>query len=183
MTDKLFLNVMKTLTPAQEDHLRTQLYKAGATPSQAVSLLPLFSQEVAHFMWIGLPFETALDKVELEADHNPVHYLREKHAHTLVVPDEQLNELDLDEIVFANRNRAYGAYDLRKAYNRAIVNALMMTLGLVLMILAAMDAYQQGKWVYASWSGGAWIAGIFLVAFAGFRFYVERITLVMTEER
>ncbi|MBO0948838.1 hypothetical protein [Fibrella forsythiae] len=174
---------MKTLTPAQVDQLRTHLYKSGATPSQASSLLPLFSQEVEHFMWIGLPFEVALDKVELEAEHNPVRYLREKHANALVMPEEQLNELDLDEIVFANRNRAYGAYDLRKAYNRAVVNALLMTLGLVLMILAAMEAYQQGKWVYASWGGGAWIAGIFLVAFSAFRFYVERITLVMTENR
>lgn len=173
---------MKTLTPAQEDHLRTHLYKAGATPSQAASLLPPFRQEIEHFMWIGLPFEAALDKVELEANYNPVQYLREKHASALVMSEDQLKELDLDEIVFANRNRAYGAYDLRKAYNRAVVNALMMTLGLVLMILAAMEAYQQGKWVYASWGGGAWIAGIFLVAFAGFRFYVERITLVMNEE-
>ncbi len=174
---------MKTLSPAQLEHLRTHLYKTGATPSQAASLLPLFAQEVEHFMWIGLPFEAALDKVQLEADYNPVRYLYEKHAHSLVTSDEQLQELDLDEIVFANRNRAYGAYDLRKAYNRAIVNALMMALGVVLMVLAAMEAYQQGKWVYASWGGGAWIAGIFLVAFAGFRFYIERITLTMNQKR
>lgn len=173
---------MKTLTPAQIDQLRTYLYKSGATPSQAQSLLPLFRQEIDHFMWIGLPFDVALDKVELEAGHNPVHYLREKHATALATPEEQMKELDLDEIVFANRNRAYGAYDLRKAYNRAIVNALLLTLGIVLMVLAAMEAYQQGKWVYASWGGGAWIAGIFMVAFASFRFYVERITLGMSEE-
>jgi hypothetical protein len=121
--------------------------------------------------------------VQLEADYNPVRYLREKHAHALVMSDEELRELDLDGIVFANRNRAYGAYDLRKAYNRAVVNALMMTLGVVLMLLAAMEAYQQGKWVYASWGGAAWIAGIFLAAFAGFRFYVERITLILNEEK
>jgi hypothetical protein len=174
---------MKTLTPTQLDQLRTHLYKSGATPPQAAALLPLFSKEVEHFMWIGLPFDLALDKVELEADYNPVRYLREKHAHALVMSDEELKELDLDEIVFANRNRAYGAYDLRKAYNRAIVNALMMTLGIVLMLLAAMEAYQQGKWEYASWGGGAWIAGIFLSAFAAFRFYVERITLIMNEEK
>jgi len=174
---------MKTLSPAQIDNLRTHLYKSGATPSQAASLLPLFSQEVEHFMWIGLPYEAALDKVHLEAEYNPVQYLREKHANALVTSDETLNELDLDEIVFANRNKSYGAYDLRKAYNRAVVNALLMTLGIALMVLAAMEAYQQGKWVYASWGGGAWIAGIFLVAFAGFRFYIERITLTMKDEQ
>ena len=172
---------MKTLTQSQVNHLRDQLYKDGATPSQANALLPLFAQEIEHFMWIGLPFEAALDKVQLEADDCPVHYLRSKHAHALVMSDEQLEESSLDDLVFANRNRAYGAYDLRKAYNRAVVNALLLTLGIVLMILAAMEAYQQGKWVYASWGGGAWIAGIFLVAFACFRFYIERITMVVAD--
>ena len=173
---------MKTLTSFQQDQLRTHLYRAGATPAQAGTLLPLFGQEVEHFMWIGLPFEVAVDKVQLEADGNPVQYLRNKHAHSLVMSDEQLERADLDDIVFANRNRAYGAYDLRKAYNRAIVNALLMTLGISLMVLAAVEAYQQGKWAYVSWGGSAWIAGIFLVAFAGFRFYVERMTVIMTEE-
>ena len=170
---------MKTLTTAQVNQLCTQLAEAGATPVQVNALLPHFGREVEHFMWIGLPFEVAVDKVQLEANGNPVTYLRDKHADVLVMPDEQP---DLDDIVFANRNRAYGAYDLRRAYSRAIVNALLMTLGIVLMVLAAMEAYQQGKWAYLSLGGGAWIAGIFLVAFAGFRFYVERMTLIMTGE-
>ena len=133
-------------------------------------------------MWIGLPFEAALDKVQLEANHDPVYYLRAKHANALAREETNTNQLDLDEIVFANRNRAYGAYDLRKAYNRTLVNALLMTFGLVLMVVAGMEAYQQGKLVYISLYGGAWIAGIFLVAYAVFRFYIERITLLMKEE-
>ena len=83
----------------------------------------------------------------------------------------------------ASRNRAYGAYDLRKDYNRTIVNALLMTLGVVLMVVAAIEAYQQGKLVYASMYGGAWIAGTFLVTCAVFRFYIERITLLANDER
>ncbi|MEZ0487747.1 hypothetical protein [Fibrella aquatica] len=173
---------MKTLTVAQINQLRTHLHRAGATPAQATTLLPLFSQEIEHFMWIGLPFEASLDKVQLEADDNPVQYLQQKHAISSSASETMLEELDLDEIVFANRNRAYGAYDLRKAYNRAVVNALLLTIGIVLMVLAAIEAYQQKRWVYVSLGGGAWIAGIFLVAFASFRFYIERITLITNEE-
>ena len=79
----------------------------------------------------------------------------------------------------ASRNPAYGAYNLRKACNRTIVNALLMTLGVVLMVMAAIEAYQQGKLVYAS----IWIAGIFLVACAVFRLYIEQITLLANDEK
>lgn len=127
-------------------------------------------------MWIGLPFESALHKVQLEADYNPVTYLRHKHQDALVMTDEELDQMSLDDIVFADRNQAYGAYDLRRAYNRALINAFVMSIGIVLLVLSAMNAWQRGEWVYVSWGGLAWIAGILLVAFAGFRFYVENLS-------
>lgn len=127
-------------------------------------------------MWIGLPFESALHKVQLEADHNPVTYLRHKHQDALVMTDEDLDQMSLDDIVFADRNQAYGAYDLRRAYNRALINAFVMSIGIVLLVLSAMNAWQRGEWVYVSWGGLAWVAGILLVAFAGFRFYVENLS-------
>ena len=167
---------MKTLTSQQLDDLRTSLYRSGATPVQAKTLLPLMAQEVEHYMWIGLPFEAAVHKVELETDNSPVRYFREKHRDMLVMESEKNSEQpDLDDIVFANRNRAYGAYDLRKAYNSALINALIMTVGVVLLLLAAVDAFQQGRWVYLSWGGLAWVVGIHLVGFAGFRFYLGQV--------
>ena len=167
---------MKSLTPPQIRQLQAQLYESGATPAQTNALLPLLVHEVEHYMWIGLPFESALHKVELEADFNPVTYLRQKHQDTLVATDDDQKRLSLDDIVFANRNKAYGAYDLRKAYNQALINAFVMTIGLVMLGLSALQAWQAGKWTYLSWTGAAWIAGILMVAFAAFRFYVERIT-------
>lgn len=167
---------MKTFTQPQIRELQTHLYRSGATPAQTNTLLPLLAHEVEHFMWIGLSFDSALHKVQLEADFDPVAYLRRKHQSAFVTTDEELERMSLDDIVFANRNKAYGAYDLRKAYNRAIINAFVMTIGLLLMGLSALQAYQQGEWAYLSWSGAAWIAGILMIAFAGFRFYVERIT-------
>ena len=43
--------------------------------------------------------------------------------------------LTLDDFVFANRNKEYGAYDLRKAYPKAATRALII--GAVLFILAS----------------------------------------------
>lgn len=167
---------MKTLTPPQIRELQTQLYQSGASSAQTNALLPLLANEVEHYMWIGLPFDSALHKVQLEADFNPVTYLRRKHQDPLVLTDDESERMSLDDIVFANRNKAYGAYDLRQAYNRALINAFIMAIGLVLLGLAALQAWQKGQWTYLSWSGAAWIAGILMVAFAGFRFYVEQIT-------
>lgn len=164
---------MKNLTPPQLTQLRTDLHQAGATLGQANTLLPLFAQEVEHYMWIGLPFEAALHKVHVEADFNPLTYLREKHGDMLVLTEDEADEPDMNDIVFADRNRAYGAYDLRRAYNIALVNAFVMAIGIVLLGLSVMDAWQRGEWIYLSWSGLAWIAGILLVTLAGFRFYVE----------
>ncbi|MBO0932995.1 hypothetical protein [Fibrella aquatilis] len=167
---------MKTLTNQELDHLRSRLYRSGATPSQATALLPLMAQEVEHYMWIGLPFASAVDKVELEANDSPVRYLREKHYNTLVMDNEDPSQqTDLDDIVFAHRNRDYGAYDLRKTYNSALINAIIMTVGLVLLLLAALDAFQRGEWVYLSWAGLAWVVGIHLVGFASFRFYIAQV--------
>ena len=166
---------MKTLTNQQLDDLRTSLYRAGATPAQANALLPIMVQEVEHYMWIGLPFESAVDKVELEADYSPVRYLHDKQQNALVMADELAEKSDLDDIVFAHRNRAYGAYDLRKSYDSAMVTAIIMTVGIVLLVLAALNAFQHGQWLYLSWGGLAWVVGVHLVGFAGFRFYLGRV--------
>lgn len=167
---------MKNLTSPQLAELRIHLQRSGATPGQTSTLLPLLAQEVEHYMWIGLPFDSALHKVQLEADYNPVTYLRHKHEDALVMTEEELDQMSLDDIVFADRNKAYGAYDLRRAYNRALINAFLMSVGIVLLLLSALNAWQQGKWVYVSWGGLAWVAGVLLVGFAGFRFYVENLS-------
>ena len=41
---------------------------------------------------------------------------------------------DLLDLLFEDRNKAYGAYDLRKTYNRRIRNALLITFGTFLAI-------------------------------------------------
>jgi protein TonB len=48
-----------------------------------------------------------------------------------------------DDIVFENRNKEYGAYKLRKKYNRNVIIALII--GLVLMSTAIITPYLNAK--------------------------------------
>src|SRR5215203_3617575 len=44
---------------------------------------------------------------------------------------------DILDLVFENRNKSYGAYELRKTYNKRIVTALLITGGVALLIFLA----------------------------------------------
>lgn len=50
--------------------------------------------------------------------------------------ETQASALTLDDIVFANRNKAYGAYDLRKSYRKVLTRALVI--GGIVFLLAMM---------------------------------------------
>lgn len=51
----------------------------------------------------------------------------------------------LDDIVFANRNRLYGAYDLRQVYPKTLRNALLLGIGLFLLLLLLPSIYGRLK--------------------------------------
>src|SRR4030095_12780617 len=44
---------------------------------------------------------------------------------------------DLDDLVFEGRNKAYGAYELRKKYGRSIILALIISVGLYVVAFTA----------------------------------------------
>jgi protein TonB len=52
-------------------------------------------------------------------------------------------KLPLEEIVFENRNKEYGAYDLRKSYPKYISKAFMYAISSVLLLLLAPMIYKQ----------------------------------------
>lgn len=57
----------------------------------------------------------------------------------------QILKSDLLDLLFEDRNKAYGAYELRKTYNRRIRNALLITFGaMVLIFLLAFVAQRVG---------------------------------------
>ena len=56
---------------------------------------------------------------------------------------EQIMSSDLLDILFADRNKLYGAYPLRREYNKRLTKALMLT-G-VLVVVALIGYYSSGK--------------------------------------
>ncbi|WP_428656764.1 energy transducer TonB [Runella sp.] len=49
--------------------------------------------------------------------------------------------MTLDDIVFMNRHRAYGAYDLRKAYPSVLRNAVLLGIGIFLLLFIGPTIY------------------------------------------
>ena len=50
-----------------------------------------------------------------------------------------------DEIIFENRNREYGAYDLRKRYKSAASFSILGALGLCVLIFTILTLFAQKK--------------------------------------
>ncbi len=49
-------------------------------------------------------------------------------------PNRNILNTDFLDLLFADRNKAYGAYELRKSYNKRITMALLITAGILLLI-------------------------------------------------
>ena len=60
---------------------------------------------------------------------------------------ENILKSDVLDIIFENRNKSYGAYDLRKYYGRRLSKAVMVMMGLVL-VLAALSFLPKNKILY-----------------------------------
>ena len=56
---------------------------------------------------------------------------------------EKINAPAFDDIVFETRNKEYGAYKLRKKYNRTVMIALLI--GIIIMATAIITPYINAK--------------------------------------
>lgn len=50
-------------------------------------------------------------------------------------PNRKILTTDFLDLLFADRNKAYGAYELRRSYNKRITTALLVTAGILLLAL------------------------------------------------
>ena len=164
---------MEKLSPQQVAILHNHLIHTGSTDALIEELLDHLACEVEYYMWIGLPFESALTTVLEQANVKAVRHLRDTYQTELAMTDEQLQQASLDDIVFEFRNKAYGAYDLRQAYGLALRNAFIMTIGLCMMLMAMMDLMSHRPWSYLSLGGAVWLIGLGAVTFSGISWYLQ----------
>ncbi|WP_128546178.1 hypothetical protein [Larkinella soli] len=166
---------MTKLTPQQLAKVQGHLLRNGSGDALLSELVDHLACEIEHYVWIGLPFESALDKVLMDANAIAVRHLSETYRCELTLSDEQLQQASLDDIVFEFRNKAYGAYDLRQAYRRNLGNALMMGLGMVLLLMSLMNGIGTKNWSYLSTTGLMWITGLLGVTLALGRWFHQHV--------
>lgn len=164
---------MKKLSPQQLATLHSHLINSGSTDVLVDELLDHLACEVEQYIWLGLPFDKALNAVLEQANVKAVRHLRETYQIELAMTEDQLKQASLDDIVFEFRNKAYGAYDLRRAYPTTLRNAFIMTLGLCMMLMAIMDGISRHSWSYMSLSGVVWLTGLSGVTFAVVSWYLQ----------
>lgn len=164
---------MEKLNPQHVNRLHDHLIQTGTNPALITELLDHLVCEVEHYLWIGLPFESAMDKALLEADAGAVRDLRRTYQRELSLSGTQLELASKDDIVFEFRNKAYGAYALRQAYPITLRNAIIMTIGLCMMLMTLLQIMGRGTFSYFSLWGGIWLAGLAGVTFAGFSWYLQ----------
>nr|WP_293834576.1 hypothetical protein [uncultured Arsenicibacter sp.] len=164
---------MEKLSSQQITRLRHHLIQNGSDESLLSELVDHMACEVEYYMWIGLPFETAIDKAMLEASSDAVGTLQETYRDALTLKQENMAQASLDDIVFETRNKAYGAYYLRQNYGNSLRDALLGGAGFFLMLIGLISGLNQGKWSYMTLSGAMWLVGISCVAFSGFSWFIQ----------
>ncbi len=164
---------MQKLTSSQLTILQNHLIGAGSNDALLGELADHLACEVERFMWLGLPFEAALNNVLPDVNSKAVKYLRETYQHETAMTDEQLQNASLDDIVFEFRNKAYGAYDLRQAYPNALKKAFFLGIGIFLMLLALLQGFSMGQWSYDSPLMLVWALGVSSAGYAAWVWYQE----------
>ena len=164
---------MDKLNPQHVAQLRDHLIRTGTDPALMDELLDHLVCEVEYYQWIGLPFESAMDKALLDADAGVVQDLRRAYQRELRLSGTQLELASKDDIVFEFRNKAYGAYALRQAYPQTLRNATIMTIGICMILMALVQMLSRGTFSYWSTWGAIWLMGLVAVTFAGLSWYVQ----------
>jgi hypothetical protein len=172
-SDNLKLSMMEKLTSSQLTILQNHLIRAGSNDALLSELADHLACDVEHYMWKGLPFETALYKVLPEVNNKAVKYLRQTYQHETAMTGEQLQNASLDDIVFEFRNKAYGAYDLRRAYPGALKKAFFLGIGIFLMLMALLQGFSIGQWSFNSPQMLAWALGLSSVGYSIWVWYQE----------
>ena len=165
---------MEKLTPQQTDRIYNYLLQTGLSNELLDELHDHLVCEVEHYLWIGLPFESALEKTLMDANADSVQKLRKLYQRELTLSDAQLAEASLDDILFQFRNKSYGAYPLRQSYQKTLVYALVGALGLGLMMVALLHLISQRTWSYWSPWGMIWIVGVGAVTVAVVMYFLQQ---------
>src|SRR5689334_3789793 len=79
------------------------------------------------------------------AEDSPAHTRNIELIKSIAMEPNKILKSDLLDLVFDNRNKAYGAYELRVTYPQRIKRSLLITLGIGAMIFTGIAWTTAGK--------------------------------------
>ena len=130
---------MKRLDDHRIAELNHYLSVSGLSRKLLPELLDHLACEAEERLWEGLPLSRVIESLQSEVDPNVLEQLNIEHKHLLAMKES------LNDIVFENRNKAYGAYALRRDYGGNVQRATFIGVGLFLLIFLLPELYARLK--------------------------------------
>ena len=130
---------MKRLTDHRLAELNRYLETSGLNSALKPELLDHLACEAEERLWAGKSFEEVIASLLREVDTDVLLDLSLEHKHLLA-----MNE-SLNDIVFENRNKLYGAYALRLEYGSNVQRATIIGVGIFLLMFLLPELYARLK--------------------------------------
>ena len=115
---------MKRLSSALLLEIEAHLKKAGLSSLLFEEFLDHLASEAEELLWEGIPKEEVMVRIQHLASQSTLQKVQEEHHETVG------QHLTLTDIVFEHRNKAYGAYALRRGYADTMLRATLIGIAL-----------------------------------------------------
>lgn len=128
---------MKRLQENRIDQISKYLQASKLDPELLPEILDHLACEAEESLWDGKSFEQIYQDMVKTADAQTLLNLSVDHQNLLAM------EKSLNDIVFENRNKSYGAYDLRKGYGQTVQRAVVMGVAFFLLLVMFPQLYAK----------------------------------------
>lgn len=128
---------MKRLQENRIDQISRYLQASKLDPELLPEILDHLACEAEESLWDGKSFEHIYQDMVKTADAQTLLNLSVDHQNLLAM------EKSLNDIVFENRNKSYGAYDLRKGYGQTVQRSVVMGVAFFLLLVMFPQLYAK----------------------------------------
>lgn len=128
---------MKRLQENRIAQISKYLQANKLDPELLPEILDHLACEAEELLWDGKSFEQVYQDMVTTADAQTLLNLSVDHQNLLAM------EKSLNDIVFENRNKSYGAYDLRKGYGQTIQRSVVLGVAFFLLLVMFPKLYAR----------------------------------------
>ncbi len=128
---------MKRLTDDRITDFKNYLRESGLGEALLPELLDHLACEAEERLWEGQSLEKVIENLRSEIDPDTLKQLSSDHKDLLAMEDS------LNDIVFENRNKLYGAYALRREYSGHVQRATFIGVGIFILLFCLPELYAR----------------------------------------